>query len=58
MQVTGELPGFLLKIMSNGHASTYLKASRELAHTDLLSGDRPAHLGTSRTLLGSKGSRW
>ena len=45
MQVTGELPGFLLKIMSNGHASTYLKASRELAHTDLLSGDSPAHLG-------------
>ena len=41
----GSLPGWLSKAMSNGHASTYLKASRELAHTDLLSGDSPSHLG-------------
>ncbi len=41
----GTLPGWLSKTMSNGHASTYLKASRELAHTDLLSGDSPSHLG-------------
>ena len=41
----GTLPGWLSKTMSNGHASTYLQASRELAHTDLLSGDSPSHLG-------------
>ena len=41
----GSLPGWLSKAMSNGHASTYLQASRELAHTDLLSGDSPSHLG-------------
>ena len=41
----GTLPGWLSKTMSNGHASIYLKASRELAHTDLLSGDSPSHLG-------------
>ena len=41
----GTLPGWLSKVMRNGHASTYLKASRELAHTDLLSGDSPSHLG-------------
>ena len=45
MEVKGDLPGFLLKIMANGHASTYLKASREIVHTDLLSSDRPVHLG-------------
>ena len=41
----GSLPGWLSKAMSNGHASTYLQASRELSHTDLLSGDNPSHLG-------------
>ena len=41
----GSLPGWLSKAMSNGHASTYLQASRELAHTELLSGDSPSHLG-------------
>ena len=40
MQV-GSLPGWLSKIMANGHASMYLKASSELAHTNLLSGDSP-----------------
>lgn len=44
MEVGSNL-GWLSKIMANGHASTYLKASRELAHTDLLSGNSPAHLG-------------